>query len=47
MDVDDLVNVMLDWGTDGSAHNGDVDGDGIVDADDLIAVILAYTPPAP
>ena len=31
MDVVDLVNVILDWGTDGAAHGGDVDGDGTVE----------------
>jgi polyhydroxybutyrate depolymerase len=44
IDVDDLLNVILDWGTDGSAFGGDVDGSGVVDADDLVAVILAWGP---
>jgi hypothetical protein len=43
-DVDDLVAVILDWGTDGSGHNGDVNGSGGVDVDDLVAVILAWGP---
>ncbi len=46
MDVNvvDLVNVILDWGTDGSANGGDVDGSGIVDVADLDEVILAWGP---
>ncbi len=42
VDVDDLVNVILDWGTDGTENGGDVDGSGTVDVDDLVAVILAW-----
>ncbi len=49
MDVNDLNNVILDWGTDGSANGGDVTGvvpgsppDGIVDVNDLIAVIVNW-----
>jgi probable HAF family extracellular repeat protein len=44
VDVDDLTNVVLDWGTDGSGHGGDVDGSGIVDVDDLTLVILGWGP---
>ena len=40
--VDDLLNVILDWDTGGSAHNGDVDDNGTVDVDDLTTVILAW-----
>ena len=47
--VDDLIHVILDWGTGGSAHGGDVSGalsgsppDGIVDCNDLNAVILGW-----
>ncbi|MHC4992482.1 MAG: hypothetical protein ACYTGC_16030 [Planctomycetota bacterium] len=42
VDVDDLLNVILDWGTDGSAHQGDIDGSGLVNADDLVALLLAW-----
>ena len=42
--MDDLTNVILDWGTDGSGHGGDLDGNGIVDVDDLTAVILGWGP---
>jgi hypothetical protein len=34
--------VILDWGTDGSKRNGDVNRDGIVNNDDLMLVILAW-----
>ncbi|MHC5002216.1 MAG: AAA family ATPase [Planctomycetota bacterium] len=44
INVDDLIRVILDWGTDGSAHNGDVDRSGIVDVDDLMEVILGWGP---
>jgi hypothetical protein len=44
IDADDLVNVILDWGTDGSANNTDVDGNGVVNTDDLVTVILAWGP---
>ena len=39
VNVDDLVAVILAWGTDDAA--ADVDGNGIVDVDDMVAVILA------
>ena len=49
VNVDDLNNIILDWGTDGSANGGDVsdntgagDPDGIVDVGDLVAVITAW-----
>jgi hypothetical protein len=42
--ADDLVNVILDWGTAGTEHGGDVDDDGLVGADDLLEVILAWGP---
>jgi hypothetical protein len=41
-DVNDLLAVILDWGTDGSGNNGDVDGSGLVDVDDILAVILNW-----
>jgi hypothetical protein len=44
VDVDDLINVILDWGTDGSEHGGDVNGSGTVDVDDLVLVILRWGP---
>ena len=44
VDVEDLVNVILDWDTDGSANGGDVDGSGTVDVGDLIAVVLNWGP---
>jgi hypothetical protein len=47
VDVDDLIAVILGWGSPCSNCNGDVapppcGGDGNVDIDDLIAVILAW-----
>jgi hypothetical protein len=49
VDVDDLNNVILDWGTDGAAHDGDVTGaipdsppDGIVDVNDLNAIFVNW-----
>ncbi|MHC5001779.1 MAG: DUF11 domain-containing protein, partial [Planctomycetota bacterium] len=42
VDVDDLVAVILAWGTDGSSNNSDVNDDDIVNVDDLVAVILAW-----
>jgi hypothetical protein len=44
VDVDDLVAVILDWGTDGSANGGDVDGSGLVDVDDLLDLLVAWGP---
>ena len=49
VDVDDLNNVILDWGSDGSANGGDLTGprpgsppDGIVNVNDLNAVIVGW-----
>ena len=42
--VKDLVNVISDWGTDGSGRGGDAERRGFVDASDLIAVLLAWGP---
>lgn len=42
VDVVDLVNVILDWGTDGAALGGDVDMSGLVDVQDLVTVILSW-----
>ncbi|MHC4989927.1 MAG: hypothetical protein ACYTGC_03010, partial [Planctomycetota bacterium] len=42
VDVNDLLNVILDWSTDGSANGGDVDGSGLVDVNDLLDVVLAW-----
>lgn len=44
IDVIDIVNVFLDWGTDGSENGGDVDGSGVVDVADLVALIFAWGP---
>ncbi|MHC5003326.1 MAG: serine hydrolase [Planctomycetota bacterium] len=40
--VDDLVNVILDWGSAAAPNNGDVDGNGFVDVDDLLLVIVSW-----
>ena len=42
VDVQDLVNVTLAWGTDDAA--ADIDGSGTVDVVDLISVITAWGP---
>jgi hypothetical protein len=42
VDIDDIVHVVLDYGTDGSAFGGDVDGSGLVDFDDIVLVVLNY-----
>jgi hypothetical protein len=49
VDVNDLVNVITDWSTDGQANGGDIADnsgsgppDGIVDVGDLVAVITAW-----
>ena len=49
VNVDDLNNVILDWGTDGSANGGDLTGpvpgsppDGIVDVNDVNDVIVNW-----
>jgi hypothetical protein len=44
VDVIDLVNVVLDWGTGGAEHHGDVDGSGFVDVADLVNVVLLWGP---
>ena len=44
VDVQDMVNVILDWGTDGSTNGGDVTGNGTVDVEDLVAIILSFGP---
>ncbi len=41
VDVDDLVVVLLAWGSAGST-TADVNGDGLVDVDDLAAVLTAW-----
>ena len=41
-DIDDIVNVVLDFGTDGSGHGGDVNGSGLVDIDDIVFVVLNF-----
>jgi hypothetical protein len=42
VDADDLVALLLDWGTDGSSRGTDLDGSGLVDVDDLTTLILAW-----
>lgn len=42
VDVDDLIQVIVSWGTDGTTSGADVDGDGLVGAMDAIVVILAW-----
>jgi hypothetical protein len=42
VDIDDIVNVVLDFGTDGSGNGGDVDGSGVVDIDDVVLVVLSF-----
>jgi hypothetical protein len=42
VDVEDLVNVILAWGS--SDPDADVNGDDVVDVMDLVAVILAWGP---
>jgi hypothetical protein len=44
VDVSDMVNVIIDWGTNGAANGGDVDGNGIVDVNDLVAVVVGWGP---
>ena len=44
VDIDDIVNVVLDFGTDGSANRGDVDGSGTVDIDDIVVVVIGFGP---
>jgi hypothetical protein len=40
VDVTDLTNVILAWGSDDPS--ADIDGNGVVDVSDLTAVILAW-----
>ena len=40
VDVQDMVNVILAWGTDDAA--ADVDGSGVVDVNDLVQVVLDW-----
>ena len=42
VDVDDLVAVILAWGT--GPGPADVDGSGQIDVDDLVTLILAWGP---
>ncbi len=48
IDVLDIINVVLDWGTDGSAHGGNLidtgDSGGVVDQADLLAVLVSWGP---
>ena len=44
VDIDDIVNVVLDFGTNGAMNNGDVNNDGIVDIDDIVVVVLDFGP---
>ena len=48
VDIDDIVAVVLDWGT--SDFRADVNGDETVDIDDIIDIVLAWgacTPSGP
>lgn len=42
VDVEDLVQVILDWGPCGDPCPSDTDGNGFVDVEDLVAVILGW-----
>jgi hypothetical protein len=42
VDIDDIVNVVLDFGTDGATNGGDADGSGFVDIDDIVLVVLNF-----
>ena len=42
VDEDDLSAVLEDWDTDGSANGGDVNGDGIVDVNDIVDDIVGW-----
>jgi hypothetical protein len=44
VDVNDLLDLVLDWGTDGSEHGSDLDGSGLVDVDDLLLVLTNWGP---
>jgi hypothetical protein len=47
-DIDDIVNVILDFGSTGDGNmdgfNGDVDQTGVVDIDDVVLLILNFGP---
>jgi hypothetical protein len=42
VDVDDLTQLLLDWGTDGAEHHTDITGDGVVNSDDLLAALMSW-----
>jgi hypothetical protein len=42
VDIDDIVNVVLDFGTDGTDNGGDVDMSGLTDIDDIVFVVLNF-----
>jgi hypothetical protein len=47
VNVDDLVNIIVGWGTDGQGTpgvNADVDDSGLVDVNDLVEIIVAFGP---
>jgi hypothetical protein len=44
VNIDDTVNVVLDFGTDGSVNGGDVDGSGLVGVDDIVLVVISLGP---
>jgi phospholipase/lecithinase/hemolysin len=44
VDIDDIVNVVLNFDRMGFAPTGDVNGSGRVDIDDIVDVILAFGP---
>jgi hypothetical protein len=44
VDIDDVVNVVLDFGTPGVNNGGDVDFNGIVDIDDIVVTVLNFGP---
>ncbi|MHC4993389.1 MAG: hypothetical protein ACYTGC_20690, partial [Planctomycetota bacterium] len=43
VDVDDLIELVLDWGCEGDCA-ADVNADGVVDVDDVVEVILDWGP---
>ena len=47
VDVQDLIEVIISWGTCDGPCPADVTGDGVVDVQDLVAVVLAWGPCAP
>ncbi|MHC4990896.1 MAG: hypothetical protein ACYTJ0_17335 [Planctomycetota bacterium] len=46
VEVDDLIEVVLDWGCEGDCA-ADVNADGVVDVDDVVEVIRAWGVPCP